>query len=84
MASTKAKTSPDLSEFVALSNPRRCKVCTAAAALSDTEREQLAAACATPRGVINAGAIKSWLAARGHDISITAITHHRAGTIGCD
>jgi hypothetical protein len=78
---------PDLSEFEALSKPRDqrrpCQVGRAAGQLTEPERAQLAAACATNTEAIATGAIQKWLAARGHKVSLAAITYHRREACTC-
>lgn len=77
---------PDLSEFFKLAQPKRppCQVGFALTQLSDTESAQLAAACKTDSGIINAGAIVKWLEARGVDISQQRVVNHRLGRCTCD
>jgi hypothetical protein len=82
-----AVAAPDLTEFMALSKPRDqrrpCQVGRAAGQLTEPERAQLAAACATNTEAIATGAIQKWLAARGHQASLPAITSHRKGHCTC-
>lgn len=78
--------SPDLSEFAALSRPKKppCQVGVARAALRlDSERAQLDAACAEHRNVITAGAIAAWLDLRGQQVNASAVTAHRKNTCTC-
>ena len=76
---------PDLSEFLAASKPKKkkCQVGAAAEQLSETERAQLSAACATDLGTITTAAVRDWLAARGHVASVAAITYHRRMACAC-
>lgn len=80
---TEAK--PDLSEFFKLSRPAKppCRIAYAMGQLDKGEAAQLDAACKTDKGIINTGAIRQWLKARGHDVSIPAITSHRQGVCTC-
>lgn len=76
---------PDLTEFVKLSNPKPT-VCQVAAALGSLKRSDLAAlqaALDTDKAVITDGAITAWLAARDLKASFAAVSHHRRGTCRC-
>jgi hypothetical protein len=78
--------SPDLSEFLTLSKrntKRPCKIAAVKEALSDTERAQLDAACATAKEEIPATAITKWLRARGHDANTQQISAHRRRECTC-
>lgn len=78
-------TEVDLSEFAKLAKPKKkqCAVGVAREGLDPEALAQLDAACAANSGVINAGAICAWLAARGHVASHPAVTAHRMGTCSC-
>lgn len=82
MAST-----PDLSEFVALSNSkkrRRCGVAVIADELSPEDAEKLFAACAAADGSsITVSAVIEWCKQHGHDISQNTIVYHRRGRCSC-
>jgi hypothetical protein len=60
---TPTPSTPDLSEFLKLSNPRTrpCPVGTALAVLTDEEREQYEAASNTSPGLITNIALAKWL-----------------------
>lgn len=78
---------PDLSEFFKHSRPKKppCKIgfLIDQQELSPEEVEQLQAACDQDKGLITGGAIQKWLAERGHDTSIPAITAHRTKVCTC-
>lgn len=76
---------PDLSEFYKLSRPKKppCQVGHARAQLKPDEQTQLDAAVGTDKGIITSGAIQHWLKARKHDVSVPAISMHRAGRCTC-
>lgn len=72
---------PDLSEFLALSQPKKpaCSVCTARAQLSKQEQASLDAACKTHVQRITNKAIVYWLEKRGHKVVWQMVLHHRQG-----
>jgi inactivated superfamily I helicase len=74
---------PDLSEFEQLSNPkkRRCLLGTALEAVGD-ERPALEAALAADDRV-SAGGVVSWLKRRGVTANNSAVVHHRNGRCNC-
>lgn len=77
---------PDLSEFLALSRPKRqpCQIAGARDKLdNDEQAAQLDAALATDKGIIPGPAIRQWLAARGLDVSESAVSSHRRGVCAC-
>lgn len=81
-----AQATPDLSEFEALSEPRRppCKVGRILEDLPDAERKQLEAALSQDTGIITNAAILKWLERRDLDgLSSSAATSHRKGTCTC-
>ena len=80
-----ASPSVDLSEFFKYSRPKKrpCPIGFAQEQLTDSEREQLTAALAQDNGIITNAAVQQWLAGRGHDASISAITSHRKGACSC-
>lgn len=80
-----AKAKADLSEFYRLARPKRppCRIGFILTQLPEEESAQLQAACEQDKGIINTGAIRQWLAARRHDVSIAAITNHRSATCTC-
>lgn len=79
-------TSPDLSEFYRLAQPKKppCQVAFVADQLPKEDAAALLAACDTDKGIINAGAIEKWLKLRGHDVSQQRIVNHRLGKCTCD
>lgn len=86
-----ADTKPDLTEFFALSKPKKppCQLGLILSGdltpkLSEEELTQLNAALETDRGVITAGAVQGWLEARGHKVNPTRISNHRRGVCTCD
>ncbi len=77
--------SVDLSDFLALSKPKR-KLCPIGAALGEldaTAGAQLQAACAQDIGIITGSAIGQWLKARGIEANPNQIASHRRGTCTC-
>lgn len=80
-----AKASVDLSEFYRLARPKRppCRVGFVAEQLNPDERDQLLAALEVDKGIINTGAIREWLKARGHDVSVPGVTTHRQKACTC-
>ena len=80
-----ATTEPDLSEFLKLSGRKKapCKIAPVVATLTKAEREQFEAAVGTDAGIITTGAIQQWLVARGHDVSVQNVIHHRSGRCPC-
>lgn len=80
-----SKESPDLSEFLALSKPKkpRCRVAVVLGELQAPENEKLEAALATDQGVIPNVAVSKWLEARGHDVGWQNVLSHRAGRCSC-
>jgi hypothetical protein len=78
-----SKATPDLSEFEALSKPRKppCQVGAALAALEAKQAAQLRAACEAP--AITVAGIRTWLEQRGHAASVSGITSHRRRTCTC-
>lgn len=83
---TKSKSQPDLTEFYKLARPKKkkCHIRFVMDQLKDEEIVQLQAACEADPGIINTGAIRDWLAQRGHKVSIPAITNHRRETCTCN
>lgn len=81
---TEDTTTPDLSEFLALSQPPRqpCRLGTARAALTDEDRVKLDAALARPESITKR-AIEEWLKARGHVVPWQSVRAHRAGECAC-
>lgn len=78
--------SVDLSEFVALSRPKKkqCSIGEVLKALPAGDREKLAAALAQDNSVITAAAVIAWCSARGHTgVNSSTIVHHRAGSCSC-
>jgi hypothetical protein len=75
----------DLSEFEALSKPRKppCAVCKVlegrSPAVSGEDLESLKAALATEQNVITNAAIAKWLAVRGHQVHSQRVLSHRKG-----
>jgi len=80
-----SKVKADLSEFFRLAQPARppCRIGFALTQLVEQEAINLTAACKADKGIINSGAIRKWLADRGHDVSVSAITNHRNGVCSC-
>lgn len=76
----------DLSEFYKLSRPRRppCAVGVVAVQLSEVEQAKLKAACGADPGIITASGIRDWLDARGHQVSVPAISNHRRKVCSCN
>jgi hypothetical protein len=79
------ETTPDLSEFIGLSKPKKapCQVGEALKGLQPVQADQLRAACSTDKAIITAGAIGKWLAARELRVTNSAIAHHRQGNCSC-
>jgi hypothetical protein len=79
-------TDVDLSEFVALSRPKRmkCGVYHALQGRKPSERRQLEAALVADAATIKHSAIEAWLAARDVKLSAYAINRHRRGACSCD
>ena len=82
---------PDLTEFFKLSKPKKppCQVGLILSGdltpkLSPDEAEQLSAALTTDKGIITAGAIQSWLDARGHSVNTNRISNHRRKVCTCN
>lgn len=75
---------PDLSEFVKLSHPKKppCRVGAVLAVLEREESERLAAACEAI-DVVSPGAISEWLHQRDHQVSTSAVVSHRRGLCTC-
>jgi hypothetical protein len=75
----------DLAEFYRLAEPRKppCRIGFILTQLDAEAAAQLFAACNIDRGIINTGAIRKWLASRGYETSVPAITNHRIGTCNC-
>lgn len=78
--------SVDLTEFEALSGPRKrtvCRVGQAMAGMDADARAQLVAACATPNAQIGSGAISKWLERRDFMVSVNQVTSHRRNQCSC-
>jgi hypothetical protein len=75
----------DLSEFQALSKPRKplCAVGAALGALPADEAGALRAALAEDVRIITTSAIITWLARRDQSANVSAVTSHRRGTCTC-
>jgi hypothetical protein len=75
----------DLSEFEALSKPKRppCAVGVALSTLEKAEAAKLMAACDRPMSTITNAAIQKWLKARGHETTVQLVTSHRKATCSC-
>lgn len=75
----------DLTEFLLLARPKKpaCKVGFALSQLGPVDVNNVQAALATDPGIIPAGAITAWLAARGHETSAVAVAAHRSGKCTC-
>jgi hypothetical protein len=80
-----AQAKVDLSEFYRLSSPKKkpCRVGFAREQIKTDELEQLDAALAADHGIITNSAVVQWLAARKHDVSVSAVVSHRKGTCTC-
>lgn len=81
---------PDLSDFYALSKPKRppCQIGLILAdefspKLDAEQKVQLEAALETDVGIITGAAIVAWLKDRGIDCNATRISNHRRGTCSC-
>lgn len=81
---------PDLSEFEALSQPKKrpCSLGLIIAgelepALSPDDLAKLDAALATDQGIITNAAIAKWLEGRGHSLHSQRVLTHRKGTCRC-
>lgn len=81
-----SKTTPDLSEFYRLSQPKRkpCQLRFILEQLPVDERAQLKTALATDVGIITAAAVVQWLGARGHEVTFAKVTSHRNRKCDCD
>jgi len=75
----------DLSEFYKYSRPKKrpCALGFALDQLAASEQEQLKAALTTDSGLITAGSVQQWLAARKHEVTTSAVVAHRKGTCSC-
>lgn len=75
----------DLTEFIALSKPKKplCVLGRAIPELKPADRAALEAALAQDKGIITNAAIRLWLAARGHEVKVQSIVSHRAGSCTC-
>lgn len=75
----------DLTEFFKYSRPKSkpCAVAFAVEQLAAKERKQLDAALAHDKGFITNGAIREWLAKRGHEMNVAAVTAHRNKVCAC-
>ena len=81
------KPSADLTEFFKLSRPKKrpCQVAFAASQLeTDEERDQLTAALEIDQGIITAGAVQQWFAARKQDVTVNSVVSHRKRTCTCN
>lgn len=80
---------PDLSEFVAMSAPKKLKCQVGMVldgekpALTVGESDQLRAALATDKGIITNAAVSAWLEKRGHEVNYQRIANHRNGKCSC-
>lgn len=76
---------PDLSEFDALSAPKRkpCAVKAAVEQLGEDDRVNVTGALHAPMSRITAGAIEKWFAKRNHTVNQNAITVHRKARCAC-
>lgn len=77
---------PDLSEFFALSRPKRrpCPLGFVFGTLDDAEAASLKAALDTDVSIITAAAVVDWLARRNHDVTFAAVTNHRKRRCSCN
>lgn len=80
---------PDLSEFVALSRPKRttCKVALVAEKLTEADAAALLAAIIASgdgSAPVTVGAVIEWCKQRGHDLAQNSIIHHRSGRCSCE
>lgn len=81
-------TTPDLSEFEALSKPKRnpCQIGAAIVHLDADEVRNLdgafKAAVEQP-GRVRVGGIVAWLEKRGHTVSASSVINHRDGKCRC-
>lgn len=80
-----ATTKIDLSEFYALSRPKKppCQIGFVLEQLAPDQAEQLRAALATDGGIITAASIVAWLAKRDHESNPSRVTNHRRGVCSC-
>jgi hypothetical protein len=80
-----AQATPDLTEFYKLARPKKppCQIGHIKTLLPKKEAGELQAACEVDKGIINTGAIREWLAARDHEVSVAAITNHRQSNCSC-
>jgi hypothetical protein len=77
---------PDLSEFEALSQRKRrrlCQIATALDGLPADEADLLRAALMEDIRTITTGAIIKWLERRDRTVNVSAVTSHRRGTCAC-
>lgn len=77
--------SEDLSEFIALSRPRRleCSVKTALRHLPAAQRRKVIDAFAADPGLITHQAISDWLKQHNVDVRANTIARHRKGRCSC-
>lgn len=90
---TKSAKAPDLTEFYQLAakgnHKKPCQIGLAREQLDLEDRVNLDGVFGDekhglPSGFINVGAVRDWLAKRGHKVSVPAITSHQKGTCSCD